>query len=330
MKNSKLWLKVVSLLTLAVFLGFSVSQPGWAQDEEGNFFEETGYWVSGVFWDYFRTRGGLEIFGYPVSDPFWDQGLLVQYFQKARMEWHPNNPDPYKVQLGLLGEELKYRQPGVPEPYPQSRRKVYFPETGHTLAYAFLDYFRAKGGLDIFGYPITEMHFEEGKIVQYFQRAKMEWLPNDPSSAIRIGELGALYLTIYRDRMPAEAFQPTTTAAEKPGPQPTSTPSITAIQAVVSLKYWVLGQQRVQTVSVLVTDNYGNSVNGAQVTFTLETPTGEKLPDGERTLTTNERGFAQTDLPVNWEYSGTQIIVKAGVTYLGLSTQGQNIFLLWF
>ncbi|HNT73718.1 MAG TPA: Ig-like domain-containing protein [Anaerolineae bacterium] len=330
MKSSKLWLKGVSLLTLAIFLGFSLSQPGLAQNETEKYFPETHHWVTGVFLEYFLKRGGLEIFGYPISEPFMDQGLLVQYFQKVRMEWHPQNPDPYKVQLGLLGEELKYRQSGIPAPYPQSRRKIYFPETEHTLAYAFLDYFRTHGGLDIFGYPITEMHFEEGKIVQYFQRAKMEWRPEDPAATIRIGDLGTMYVNLYRDRMPTEAFQPMTAEGDKPGLEPTSTPTITAVSAVVSLKYWVLGQNRVQTVSVLVTDNFGTPVNGAQVNLQLETPDGEKLPGNSQPLITNERGFAQTELPVNWERSGTQIIVKANVTYNGLSTMGQNIFLLWF
>jgi hypothetical protein len=31
----------------------------------------------------------------------------VQYFERARLEWHPTNVDPYKVQMGLLGRELK-------------------------------------------------------------------------------------------------------------------------------------------------------------------------------------------------------------------------------
>ena len=27
----------------------------------------------------------------------------VQYFERYRLEYYPDNPDPYKVQLGLLG-----------------------------------------------------------------------------------------------------------------------------------------------------------------------------------------------------------------------------------
>jgi hypothetical protein len=104
MKNSKLLLKVVSLITLAIFLGFSSSQSSLTQDENEQFFAETNHWVSGVFLEYFHKGGGLEIFGYPISEPFMDQGLLVQYFQKPVWNGIPQNPDPYKVQLGCSGK----------------------------------------------------------------------------------------------------------------------------------------------------------------------------------------------------------------------------------
>jgi hypothetical protein len=31
---------------------------------------------------------------------------VVQVFERARMEYHPNNPEAYRIQLGLLGSEL--------------------------------------------------------------------------------------------------------------------------------------------------------------------------------------------------------------------------------
>jgi hypothetical protein len=117
------------------------------------------------------------------------------------------------------------------------------------------------------------MHFEEGKIVAVLPTTQV-WngCRRTPPPHIRIGDLGTMYVNLYRDRMPTEAFQPMTAegvSAYKPGVQPTSTPAITSVHAVVSLKYWVLGKERVQTVSVLVTDNYGTAVNGAQITLHL-------------------------------------------------------------
>ncbi len=330
MRKAKFLKTAIVFLTFAVVIGLVFPQYGLTQQDE-EYFEETGHFVSGVFLDYFNKNGRLEIFGYPITEPFMDQGVRVQYFQKARMEWHPENSEPYKVQLGLLGDELRYRHPPIPEPQPRSPRRAYFPQTGHTLAYAFLDYFKAHGEIDIFGYPITEMHFEDGKIVQYFQRMKMEWYPDDPSSTVHIGNLGELYVSIYRDRMPPDALR----KLRDDGRVytiglPTSTPEISGVRAVVSLRYSVMSQKRNQIVSVLVTDNNGDPLSNAQVVISFETPSGQQLEGSEVSLTTDVRGFEQASIPVNGGYSGTQIIVRAQVTYGSLSTMAQNVFLLWW
>jgi len=59
----------------------------------------------------------LALFGAPITEPYQytnDQGqtFQVQWFERARFEWHPENPNPYKVLLGRLGAEL------VPAPSP--------------------------------------------------------------------------------------------------------------------------------------------------------------------------------------------------------------------
>jgi hypothetical protein len=39
-----------------------------------------------------------------------ETGLKTQYFERAVFEYHPDNPDPYKVLLRLLGaEEIERR-----------------------------------------------------------------------------------------------------------------------------------------------------------------------------------------------------------------------------
>jgi hypothetical protein len=86
MKLIQFFKKAGLLLVLAIIVGFFTPQPGLALAPE--YFEETGHWVQDEFLDYFNNRGGLAIFGYPISERFIDQGLTVQYFQKARMELH--------------------------------------------------------------------------------------------------------------------------------------------------------------------------------------------------------------------------------------------------
>ena len=81
--------------------------PGAALDDpRRRFFEETRFRVTGNFLECFEANGELEIFEYPISSPYNEDGILVQYFQKGRMEWHPLNPEPYQLQLGPLGDEL--------------------------------------------------------------------------------------------------------------------------------------------------------------------------------------------------------------------------------
>lgn len=54
----------------------------------------------------------LALFGLPLTaerraTSASGEPLLTQWFERARFEWHPSNPDQYKVQLGLLGAELQ-------------------------------------------------------------------------------------------------------------------------------------------------------------------------------------------------------------------------------
>src|SRR5262249_25453433 len=54
-------------------------------------FPQTGYRIADhAFWDYFRRRGGVRTFGYPVSNPFTLQGFRVQIFQRAMLQQQPN------------------------------------------------------------------------------------------------------------------------------------------------------------------------------------------------------------------------------------------------
>ncbi|RIK46904.1 MAG: hypothetical protein DCC58_01610 [Chloroflexi bacterium] len=56
----------------------------------------------------FSERESLALFGYPISEPYVDaeSGLLVQYFERARFEYHPANAGtPWDVLLGRLGAD---------------------------------------------------------------------------------------------------------------------------------------------------------------------------------------------------------------------------------
>jgi hypothetical protein len=83
------------------------------------YFAATGHTVRGRFRDYWHSHGldfgdpgvsfreSLALFGYPISEEFIDPGtgLTTQYFERAVFEYHPDNPDPYKVLLRRIGAE---------------------------------------------------------------------------------------------------------------------------------------------------------------------------------------------------------------------------------
>jgi glucose/arabinose dehydrogenase len=111
------------------------------------FFEQTRHSLCQPFLSYWRANGlefdgrrgksyeeSLALFGLPLTEPAVETNssgatVLTQWFERARFEYLPNNPDPYKVLLGRLGAEAfdpqagngptqyhQVRQPGWPAP----------------------------------------------------------------------------------------------------------------------------------------------------------------------------------------------------------------------
>jgi hypothetical protein len=63
----------------------------------------------------------LALFGLPLTEAYETIGpngerILVQWFERARFEWHPTNPPQSRVLLGRLGAELQQGGPVVEQP----------------------------------------------------------------------------------------------------------------------------------------------------------------------------------------------------------------------
>jgi L,D-transpeptidase-like protein len=155
------------------------------------FVAQTGHHISdrAGFLSFWRERGGVLIFGYPLSEEIVEDGRIVQYFERARFEYHPDDLGrDGQVQLSLLGRELTAGR-NFPDGRPDGGT-MYFPETRHTLSGKFLKYWLKRGGLPIFGYPISEPMQEAGtdgqtRLTQYFERAQFEYHPEELDSFYR-------------------------------------------------------------------------------------------------------------------------------------------------
>jgi hypothetical protein len=169
-------------------------------------FPETGKTVRGPFLAYWYANGGLAQQGLPITDEFAESNpsdgktYSVQYFERARFEYHPENAAPYTVLLGLLGsEQYRARYPNaVPASggscAPGARQ---FTQTNRCVSPLFYDYWAAHGGLAQQGLPISdefaEVNPSDGKTysVQYFERARFEYHPeNTAPYNVLLGLLG--------------------------------------------------------------------------------------------------------------------------------------------
>jgi hypothetical protein len=287
------------------------------QAAEGNcrLFPKTGHYVCDEFLQYFDKWGGLEVFGYPLTEADYQPmlGLYAQYFQRARMEWHPDNPPPYKVQLGLLADELGYVYPPVnPDSIPSFNTAThhYFPETDHIVSYEFLKYFQAKGGIDIFGYPRSEFLWEDGYMVQYFQRARMEWHPEAPAGAqIILTPLGEVYIKRFGIKSAPRIIEPR------------------ELRVSVSVQHAIIGSDESQTVYVYVTDQHWEPVEGAGAVGVVRYPSG----DQECVFSlTDDHGFTQYTFNLRPTPPGEKVVVDIRVAFGSLTDTAQTSFFPWW
>ncbi len=184
------------------------------------------------FQRFWSGNGGLYQFGFPVAAAQLERDgdgreYLVQYFERARFEYHPEQAGTkYDVLLGLLGSELTAARRAEGEvvflalPRPggcgaeatdcQAGATRWFAATGHSLGQgagqgnedanlagvAIAEQWANRGGLTVYGYPISEVLPEQGYdghtyFVQYFERHRLEYHPENAAPyIIQLGQLG--------------------------------------------------------------------------------------------------------------------------------------------
>ncbi len=173
-------------------------------------FAATGQCIGGRFLARWLASGGLALHGYPLTGEFRQtledgQEYRVQYFERVRLEWHPENRSFQEIELGQFGRRIFRERSGreVDPPAPQAGPH-YFTEAGHNLTGSFLAYYQRYGGISQFGLPLTEPFPEQladGGIytVQYFERARFEYHPENAAPYdVLLGQFGRQILAAGR------------------------------------------------------------------------------------------------------------------------------------
>lgn len=298
---------------LALFLLLGHLGTAKAQSADVQYFPETGHFVKGVFLQFYNAaRDPKLVYGYPITEQIAARdGKTVQYFQRARFELTAAN----RVQLTPLGT-LTYR-PQSPLPVNNNGCERY--PNGYSVCFTFLDFYKANGGPNQFGNPISPFESADGLIVQYFEGARFEWRADRGAEKwVVISDLGRLYFD-QQGEDPVHL---------KPVP-----PSDATIKPVLSLKARAFVLKAVtlksgqQTVYVSVKDQTSDSVENASIRAVVHLSDNSTQ---EYVFTTNPQGIGQVTFDFSGQKPGELVTVEVSVNYLGLTTTTATSFRIWF
>ncbi len=193
---------------------------------------ETGHSVDGYFLDVWRTWGVINL-GYPITPEVIENDRIVQYYEYARMEYWPDDPNGDVVKFGTIGRELKpltvFRTipsvPGLEEPDEQPRalsleQRAWLPLTGkaaskadtaswryvgesqHSIQFGFKDFWEATGEAEYLGNPITEEYAHGDTTYQVFERGQLAWTAESGVWMMPVGEVLAQRYRIEMASLP--------------------------------------------------------------------------------------------------------------------------------
>ena len=181
------------------------------------------------------------------------------------------------------------------------------------MSYAFLGYFREKGGVDIFGYPRSEILYEDGYYVQYFQRARMEWRPeNAVGSQVRLTDVGEIYTSVNEINTAPAIIE------------------LRRLNVTASVRHIIVSQQGTQAVFVYVVDQYQNPVEGVALEAVVSYQNGGPIEQACDLDPTTASGFAKCSFDVEPSQSGQKVIVDVTARRDGFIDATQTFFFLWW
>jgi len=309
----------------AIFISLCLLGASWvsvraqSQTQDPRYFSETGHNVKGDFLKFYNSNpNALFLYGYPITEEFTNKdGKKVQYFQRARFEYSPDLPEGQRVQLTNLGRET-YVSTGPLNVSNTFACRAY-PETGYPVCFAFLEFFDQYGGLAQFGYPISGFEYHENKIVQYFEKTRLEWQPwKMEGQRVVISDLGRIYF----DQL-----------GEEVGLLSPVKPQDNASMGIVSLQVRAFAWKAVtfasdsQKVFVIVQDQNLQPVANATCTTRVRWPDGKAEPYA---LTSNASGVGMLPLSFTGQPYGSLIYVDVTCAHGNLSAHTTSSFRIWY
>jgi hypothetical protein len=272
--------RAIPLLSIAILV---VGLVGWLTlntvgGRRSLYFAETGHAVREPFLAYFSEHGGVETFGYPLTNAYRTQDdTLIQTFQHAQMQLTVRGVDLAPIGLALhLGESA----PGL------------------GVHPSLAAYYESVGGAGFVGEPLGAASEENGALFQDFENAR---IVRDQRGEVHLADLGSAYLTVFPPPADDNLAQFDPRQVPTPGHE---------IRASVSVEHPTVGQNGEQTLYLYVEDGAGRPVSGAQALAVLyydeATAEIELAP-------TDQNGLSSASFLVPPAIPGGQVLVRVHV-----------------
>jgi hypothetical protein len=314
--------RVLFIIICATLLA-SIGVPATAQQTAGFYFSQTRHNVVGEFWKYYQSvPDAVRVFGWPITEQFTSADgskLMVQYFEKARFELHPEQPMGQRVVLTMVGTELY--QAGVNSinlDTPGACRVI----NGYGVCYDFLSYFDKYGGVAIFGNPISAFEFQaDGRLVQYFERARFDWRPEQAAGQnVQLSDFGRIYFNKYEDPAWLNPALPLSGIMDK-------VPLVLSVRTMAFVSKAVTLTTDTQKVFIIVQDQASGPVSGATGNVTVHLSTGQDLT---YPVTTDTKGVSIIQsVPFSNQIPGSLVIVDVEMFYQGMTASASTSFRIW-
>jgi hypothetical protein len=311
--------------SLAVFITLCLLSASWVtvraqtQEQDPKYFSETGHNVKGDFIKFYNLNpNAVFLYGYPITEEFINRdGKTVQYFQRARFEYRADLPEGQRIQLTQLGRET-YISTGQLNVSNTFACRTYA-ETGYPVCFAFLEFFDLYGGVVQFGYPVSGFEYHENKIVQYFEKARLEWQPwKAEGQRVVVSDLGRMYF----DKLGEDVglLSPV---------KPLDRTSTNIINLQVRAFVWkaVTLATDSQLIFVIVQDQNLQPVANANCTTLVHWPDGRAEPT---TLTTNTNGVGMVPLSFISQPYGSLIYADVVCIFSRFSANTTTSFRIWY
>src|SRR5215211_7489705 len=130
----------IALLLGVILLAAALPPGGALAQASQRCFVETGLCIEGRIREFWEQNGGLSAFGLPITPQqeqlIEGQPRQVQWFERNRLELHPESQRPYDVLLGRLGVDRLSAQGRDWFQFPKSTPQPgcqFFPQTNHNI-----------------------------------------------------------------------------------------------------------------------------------------------------------------------------------------------------